>query len=201
MYKMQEFKNGPLKAHVRTLMIEGAVWFVLMDVARVFGYRDAGRVLHLLRPSQYVQADDAIKKALGVRGKPPYLVTESGFYRLAMQSTNEEAQPFQLWVEDEVLPTIRKAHSVGIDVLNDTKRAYEEKLRGLEAGARRLEAGARRAIKNTVQEHSLELEAEGRKQEHLSHLVDKQDKLIEEMTQRMRALGARSWDIPDIRDM
>lgn len=191
---MQEFKNGPLKAHVRTLLIEGVVWFVLSDVARALGYRDSHSVIHLLRNGQYVQGDDEIKKALGVRGKPPYLVTESGFYRLAMQSGKEEAMPFQLWVEDEVLPTIRKAHSVGIDVLNDAKRAYEEKLRGLEAGARR-------AIKNTVQEHSLELEAEGRKQEHLSHLVDKQDKLIEEMTQRMRALGARSWDIPDIRDM
>lgn len=191
---MQEFKNGPLKAHVRTLLIEGAVWFVLSDVARALGYRDSHSVIHLLRNAQYVQGDDEIKKALGVRGKPPYLVSEGGFYRLALQSGKEEAMPFQEWVEDEVLVTIRKAHSVGIDVLNDAKRAYEEKLRGLEAGARR-------AIKNTVQEHSLELEAEGRKQEHLSHLVDKQDKLIEEMTQRMRALGARSWDIPDIRDM
>lgn len=128
MYEVQEFKNGPLKANVRTLLIDGVVWFVLMDVARVFGYRDAGRVLHHLRTSQYTQADEPIKKALGVRGKSPYLVTEGGFYRLALQSTNEEAQPFQEWVEDEVLVTVRKAYSVGINVLEELKEQHDKRI-------------------------------------------------------------------------
>lgn len=108
MYELKHFENGPLQAEIRTLYIDGIVWFVLMDVARVFGYRDSGRVLHMLRDSQWLQADDAIRDALGVRGRAPYLVNESGFYRLASRSTRSEAEPFQVWVEDEVLPSIRR---------------------------------------------------------------------------------------------
>lgn len=121
MYDIQKFDNGPLQASVRTLLIDGTVWFVLMDVARVLGYRDSNAVIHLLRPEQYAQADEEVKEALGARGKAPYLVTEGGFYRLALRSSRPEAEPFQEWVEDEVLPTIRKAYMVGIDALEEIK--------------------------------------------------------------------------------
>lgn len=172
MYEMQEFKNGPLSAHVRTLLIEGVVWFVLMDVARVFGYRDAGRVLHLLRPSQYVQADEPIKQALGVRGKPPYLVSEGGFYRLALQSSKEEAAPFQEWVEDEVLVTIRKASSVGIDVLNDAKKEYERRIQALETRNDHMELEANLTEQSARTKHEQVWEAYYGKKEALEKAQD-----------------------------
>jgi anti-repressor protein len=133
MYDIQKFDNGPLQASIRTLLIDGVVWFVLMDVAKMFGYRDAGRVTHLLRPEQYVQAGEAIRDALGARGKPPYLVTEGGFYRLALRSSRPEAEPFQEWVEDEVLPTIRKASTVGIDALEEMKGRIQQRTAELES--------------------------------------------------------------------
>lgn len=133
MYEIQKFENGPLRTELRTLDIEGAVWFVLVDVARSLGYRDATAARHLLRASQYVQADEPIKQALGIRGSAPYLVNESGFYRLAMQSSRPEAEPFQLWVEDEVLPTIRKAYTVGIDALEEMKGRIQQRTAELES--------------------------------------------------------------------
>jgi prophage antirepressor-like protein len=133
MYEIEKFENGPLSIEVRTLYIEGVVWFVLTDLARALGYRDASAARHLLRSSQYVQADEAIKQALGIRGRAPYLVNESGFYRLAIQSSKAEAEPFQLWVEDEVLPTIRKARSVGIDALEEMKGRIQQRTAELES--------------------------------------------------------------------
>lgn len=164
MHEIMEFENGPLDVKVRTLRKGGQTWLVLMDVAKVFGYRDSGRVLHLLRESQYIQADDAIKEDLGVRGRAPYLVSEGGFYRLALSSTRPEAEPFQIWVEEEVLPTLRKGYEAGIDVLEETRTRVAE----LEKRNERLEVAAKEAdeysvgVYNTMVRYQKETDRENR---------------------------------------
>lgn len=141
MYEVTKFVNGPLEAEVRALAIEGEVWFVLTDVARALGYRDATAAKHLLRDRHWVEADAPIKEALGIRGRSPLLVSEGGFYRMALASTKEEAQPFQEWVEDEVLPTVRKAYAAGIDALGELNTRVAE----LEARNAKLEVAAKKA--------------------------------------------------------
>ena len=62
-----------------------------------------------LRDSQFNGASASIAAELGQRGgKAPILITESGLYRLMLRSNAENAEKVQVWVEDEVLPTIRK---------------------------------------------------------------------------------------------
>lgn len=62
-----------------------------------------------LRDSQFNGASASIAAELGQRGgKAPILITESGLYRLMLRSNAENAEKFQVWVEDEVLPAIRK---------------------------------------------------------------------------------------------
>lgn len=190
MYEVQEFKNGPLKANVRTLLIDGVVWFVLMDVARVFGYRDAGRVLHHLRPSQYVRADDAIKKALGVRGKAPYLVTEGGFYRLALQSTNEEAQPFQEWVEDEVLVTVRKAYSVGINVLEELKERHAKQISMYEGRVDAVIDRANQYARRNEDEAKMELASAQRKIDDAEYRARLNHKYVEYLKEYDKLYGS-----------
>lgn len=146
MLNVKKFQNGPLNAEVRTLVIDGQIWFVLTDVAKSLGYRDAAAARHHLRPSQYVRADGAIKEAMGVRGSAPFLVTEGGFYRLALRSSRAEALPVQEWVEDEVLPTLRKGYEVGIDVLAETQARVDE----LEARNAKLEVAAKEADEYAV---------------------------------------------------
>jgi prophage antirepressor-like protein len=164
MHEIMEFENGPLDVKVRTLRKGGQTWLVLMDVAKVFGYRDSGRVLHLLRESQYIQADEDIKEDLGVRGRAPYLVSEGGFYRLALSSTRPEAEPFQIWVEEEVLPTLRKGYEAGIDVLEETRTRVAE----LEKRNERLEVAAKEAdeyavgVYNTMVRYQKETDRENR---------------------------------------
>lgn len=145
-------------------MIDGQVWFVLTDVAKSLGYRDAAAARHHLRPSQYVRADDAIKEAMGVRGSAPFLVTEGGFYRLALRSSRAEALPVQEWVEDEVLPTLRKGYEAGIDVIRETQDRVAE----LEARNAKLEVAAKEAdeyavgVYNTMVRYQKETDRENR---------------------------------------
>lgn len=164
MHEIKVFENGPLGVEVRSLRKDGQTWLVLMDVARVFGYRDSGRVLHLLRESQYIQADEDIKEDLGVRGRTPYLVNEGGFYRLALSSSRPEAEPFQIWVEEEVLPTLRRGYEAGVDVLAETQARVAE----LEKRNERLETAAKEAdeyavgVYNTMVRYQKETDRENR---------------------------------------
>ena len=94
---------------VRHVMIDGEPWFVLADVARILGHHRVADAKAHLRDSQFNGASASIAAELGQRGgKAPILITESGLYRLMLRSNAENAEKFQVWVEDEVLPTIRK---------------------------------------------------------------------------------------------
>src|ERR1700722_6221397 len=88
---------------VRMIVIKGAPWWVLYDIARILGYRDTDKAKRLLRKDQtttplegcsYLRADTV-------------LVSESGLYRLMMRSDRPEAERFQDWITDDVLPAIR----------------------------------------------------------------------------------------------
>lgn len=53
-------------------------------------------------------AHDKHQQSLGLRGRAPWLVNESGFYKLVLKSRKPEARKFQDWVTGVVLPAIRK---------------------------------------------------------------------------------------------
>jgi prophage antirepressor-like protein len=45
---------------------------------------------------------------LGLRGQAPWLITKAGLFRLVMKSRKPEAEDFQAWVTDVVLPSLSK---------------------------------------------------------------------------------------------
>ncbi len=190
MYEMQQFQNGPLKVHVRTLYIDDGVWFVLADVAQALGYRDSHSVIHLLRETQYVQADDAIKKALGARGRSPYLLSESGFYRLVMQSSKEEAQPFQEWVEDEVLVTVRKAYSVGINVLEELKERHAKQISMYEGRVDAVIDRANQYARRNEDEAKMELASAQRKIDDAEYRARLNHKYVEYLKEYDKLYGS-----------
>lgn len=89
---------------IRVVMIEGEPWFVLADLARILGYRDAANAARLLRSSEL--RTHSMSTNAGQRGVT--ICNEPGLYRLIMRSNRPEAEPFQDWVTGEVLPSIRK---------------------------------------------------------------------------------------------
>lgn len=107
--KVMMFENAELATQVRSIEIDGRYWFVLSDVSKILGYQRASDAKDHLRDSQYNTANRRISSDLGFHvGRLPTLITESGLYRLMLRSNASNAEPFQIWVEDEVLPTLRR---------------------------------------------------------------------------------------------
>lgn len=118
------FENAELATKVRSIQIDGQYWFVMSDVAKVLGYRRVADAKDHLRDSQFSRANRSTAVDLGQQGGSlPTLITESGLYRLMLRSNASNAEPFQIWVEDDVLPTLRRE---GVKVDQNSSVSDEE---------------------------------------------------------------------------
>ena len=90
--------------NVRTLTIDGEVFFRSSDVATVLG-------LPTHKVTDRIPEDDQLLKltadSMGRNQKVGFL-REAGLYRAVLRSDKPEAEPFIRWVTNEVLPSIRK---------------------------------------------------------------------------------------------
>lgn len=109
MTEVMKYTYAELEAEIRVVERDGEPWFVLTDLAKVLGYRDAANAKRVLRDGQYNTLSVSISADLGFsRGRSPIVINEPGLYRLIMRSNVPNAEKFQDWVTGEVLPTIRK---------------------------------------------------------------------------------------------
>ncbi|GAA13884.1 BRO family protein [Gordonia alkanivorans] len=92
---------------VRTVIIDGEPWFVVSDVAKILGYRDASNAARLLRPHQ--QGYSEVSTPSGTQRM--LVCSEGGVNRLIMRSNARHAEQVQDWFTDVVLPEIRKTGS------------------------------------------------------------------------------------------
>lgn len=97
---------------IRTVVIDGAPWFVAADVCRALELdTSAGTYQHLRKlhddEKRLLSAVHLPQSALG-RAPTASAISESGLYRLVNRSDKAQARPFQDWVNREVLPAIRK---------------------------------------------------------------------------------------------
>ncbi|RGN81427.1 phage antirepressor Ant [Bacteroides sp. 4_1_36] len=87
---------------------EGKVLFKANDVARSLGYAEAAKAVRTHCKGGSV-LDTPIENQYGtVVMQPTKFISESDVYRLVMRSKLPEAEKFQDWVCEEVLPAIRK---------------------------------------------------------------------------------------------
>nr|WP_321443134.1 BRO family protein [uncultured Cohaesibacter sp.] len=95
--------NDKTGINLRALSIDNEPWFVAKDICDALGLNHTATALKKL--------DDFEKRVSGThfgRGRRPIIVNESGLYKLIMRSDKPEAQSFQKWVTQAVLPAIRK---------------------------------------------------------------------------------------------
>lgn len=129
---------------VRTLEIEGKIWFVASDVAKALGYsnhRDA-----IIRHCKGVVKHDGVAET-GVRPDGTRIhqqvemniIPEGDVYRLVGRSKLPSAEKFESWVFDEVLPSIRKTGTYSV-----VPSTYAQAL--LEAGRLALELEESQAL-------------------------------------------------------
>ncbi|MEE4461863.1 Bro-N domain-containing protein [Azotobacter chroococcum] len=90
---------------VRTLLIEGQPWFCAADVCAVLGYANSRKAVSDNCREAGVTASDI---SSGGQKRRVTFISEGNLYRLIIKSRKEEAQRFESWVCDEVLPAIRK---------------------------------------------------------------------------------------------
>lgn len=89
---------------VRTLLVNEVPYFVANDVAKTLGYKNPSKA-----------TNDHCKKSILARGNDSLgrlqefkVIPESDVYRLVIKSKLPNAEKFEEWVMEEVLPQIRK---------------------------------------------------------------------------------------------
>lgn len=115
MNEIKIFEN-PEFGRMRTMEIDGALWFVGKDVALILGYSNTGKAI-----SAHVENDDRQFVMINIADSQngnvlkgasrTTVINESGLYSLILSSKLPTAKRFKQWVTSEVLPSIRKTGS------------------------------------------------------------------------------------------
>jgi prophage antirepressor-like protein len=94
---------------VRVIIIDGQPWFVGSDVCKILGINNfSDAYARLKNYEKQTIKSDTIDNADVIRNPNTIIISEPGLYRLILTSRKPQAEPFQDWVCQEVLPSIRK---------------------------------------------------------------------------------------------
>ena len=122
------FENPQFR--VRVIMRCSDPWFVAKDVATCIEHKDVTTMCKLCHDKDkvVVRANDLTSADLAdVKNREYTLISESGLYRILAKCNLPKCEPFESWVFDEVLPSIRKTGGYGIrtvdDMINDPDTA------------------------------------------------------------------------------
>ena len=100
--ELMEFSNVEF-GNIRTVMVNGKPYFVGRDVANALGY---------LRPADAISAHckGSVKHRVLTNGgiQEVKVIPEGDVYRLVIRSNLPEADRFESWIFDDIIPSIRK---------------------------------------------------------------------------------------------
>lgn len=133
------FENKP----VEVFEFDGKALFNPYDVGKCLKLTDSAvrMAIKEMNNKQVIKLTNSEVNSIDIRklnNRGENFLTESGVYKLIFKSRKEEAEKFQDWVTDEVLPSIRKHGTYATDellnnpdlfisVLQDLKKEREEK--------------------------------------------------------------------------
>ena len=105
MNELQVFQNSQF-GDLEILTIEGKEWFPAIQVAEILGYTNSYDAITRHTKKRGVVKHEVIDK-LG-RKQNKKFIDEGNLYRLITRSKLPQADEFEEWVFEDVLPTIRK---------------------------------------------------------------------------------------------
>ena len=115
---------------IRVIMRCSDPWFVAKDVATCIEHSNVTKMCELCRDKDKVVVrprDLTSNDLVDVKNREYTLISESGLYRILAKCNLPKCEPFESWVFDEVLPSIRKTGGYGIrtvdDMINDPDTA------------------------------------------------------------------------------
>ncbi|SKA72270.1 Prophage antirepressor [Thiothrix eikelboomii] len=93
---------------IRIITIDNEPWFAVADVCDVLGYANSRKAL-----ADHCRTSGVTKRDISSGGQMRAItfINEGNLYRLIIKSRKPEAEKFESWVCDEVLPSIRKTGS------------------------------------------------------------------------------------------
>lgn len=111
MNELQIFENSEFGS-VRTVDVDGKIYFVANDVAKALGYS-------VPKDAVTRHCKGALKQRYLTEGgeQEMKIIPEGDIYRLVIKSQLPTAEKFERWVFDEVLPSIRKHGMYAVDEL------------------------------------------------------------------------------------
>jgi len=107
--------------NVRIVMIDNKPWFCNVDVCKALCISNTRQAIQSLNENKKRKIEILI--GVSETDTPPQkqffnFISESGLYKLIMKSTKKEAEVFQDWICEEVIPSIRKT---GMYLTNEKK--------------------------------------------------------------------------------
>ena len=112
--------------NIRTLKDEdGTPLFVAQDVCEILGYSNPARTVR-----DHCREKGIRKRyTLTSKGQQEVVcIDEGNLYRLIIKSNKPESEPFEAWVCDEVLPTIRKTGTYTLNTLTPAQQREIQRL-------------------------------------------------------------------------
>src|ERR1700722_4133383 len=107
-----KFNDGDHLENVRTIEIDGEIWFCAPDVTKVLGYVNGREAVNRhCKPKGVVKRDTLTSQG----NQSLTFISEPNVYRLTVKSQLASADKFEQWVFEEVIPSIRKHGSYGIN--------------------------------------------------------------------------------------
>lgn len=126
-----EVFNNEKFGKIRTVEINGEIWFVGKDVAMALGYGE-GKSLANAVANHVEDEDKGVTKIMTPGGMQNLvIINESGLYSLILSSKLESAKEFKRWVTKEVLPSIRKTGTYSGGNSMQIDRAKSKQIRNI----------------------------------------------------------------------
>ena len=197
-------------ATIRVVEINGEPWFVAADVCRALGvYVYDGRVSITMATAKLgaaekrgLEANNPIFPSLGLdrRVKKVIIVSESGLYKMIMRSDVALAKPFQDWVTQEVLPSIRKngGYIAGQERLRSGEMSDLEFLARAQEVAGRVLAQVQEDNKRLLQEKKQLLEAAKELEAENDELYNENVELAPKAAAWETLVAADGWPQPHV---
>lgn len=108
MNELKIFENQDF-GQVRTVVRDGAPWFVAADVCRILGHTNVSVALQMLDDDERGKQSLGQVSANGVmQNRETNIISEAGLYELVIRSNLPAAKAFKRWIAHEVIPSIRK---------------------------------------------------------------------------------------------
>lgn len=107
--QLSVFKFQPeeeqMLSDIRTVEIDGEIWFVASDVAKILGYAKPNNAIN-----NHCKEKGTLKQGIPTNGgiQETILINEPNVYRLIIKSQLPSAEKFETWLFEEVIPSIRK---------------------------------------------------------------------------------------------